>query len=1409
MADALGALREQYPEYYDMFLSENNIGQSELEAMTTESGRNRLADFAANLQKYARQKERENATAEAVLTSTAEAEVVRNFDEESTPAPAAESTPTERQSEAAEDPFYWDNFARPNDAEITRRLNEIAKMQQTEEFKDYTFSYEYAENNSKISNDFTDIINYGAARNLAAKSDTPISPLAFNNERKLEKQRIETEYYTALHQLSHSGGNRHSGFHDILSTVAGVNRMVYLDFSENEIIDYLDTANTLARNMGVDAGSPQVANGLKSLRRAARRSVIASNAGMMRRWYDKPAIAKSFHYAGKFIDSLQKIENSNAFVASLANLKLSGNPAFIAYRSILSTRAIYNDVKNFQDYSAFKNAFINDNIKSMGWQRYQSIEGGPEVDFDTYNQLLACKNYDEYQKIAGEKAALSAEKFNKIHKLQAQTEFNRTDFETVKQFALKSSYDEYRDKLKGNAVDEQTFNHIKQYVLVSRTFDYGEYQKAAKDGAMSVEEYNQIRAAAAPARLPFWRAVGAAVADKRTRKEIIAHSGYFIRSLPFIGQAYGLYGMAKNLVSIRAYKSLGASFKAVGTSVKNLYNKKGRSREDWKNLWINANGLLATGYGFVMAEQSLTSAYNGAVANIQEMQNSDVSAGEHILNTMSAQWNDYKAKWSVNLFGKDVNAAVHNMNRNENISQLDDVVTPAREETNAGNLPEGNDNTVENEAETQVEENSSGDTPAAETKEAEPEPKAEEVKAEEPKAEVKAEEVKAEAKVEEPKAEAQEKETAVEAKVEENKEAQEPKAENPTQNKETTVESKVEPKTEEAKAEEPKVEEAVKEEAVKAEDTQETSTNVENAAAAKEAPASENRPAENTSTNEATAAAVKDGEGKYTVMLDGDRSIDFSFDDKGNIVLSPQVGDGAALADLNEEEARAAILQQMTQLQASGQELPQGAAAFLAANATESAAAEAAAEAAPEAAPADSNSAAETDVAQTADTEIKISENKGKYSMTIGDGEPISFHFSRGDDHNWHMILEPNENNDLSGVDNEAAAKAVYEHFKDEDHLPRPLRKFMADYQELHPSEQAPAAENQNNNETNNNEPNNDIQRTDEIVARGRIKDSYFVTGRYTVADNGQIALRSGYVCHTDPSVLEAIRESNTTSGDELIGLNGYIHSDNSGDRSMQEAEMARRITLTYAAVHDIESKAADGKSITAGEQLAVDNFNNMIHDMGLSVDDSGKWHWTEPEATEANEQQAQNESQPASAENQPEKDEKSDDNNKETANAEPANIEAGVHEMKNLYLNGSYHITEGKEGGFDTNFKGNVHTNPLIASQLRNAMEAEYEKSGYYKVGTVCSTDRDFMLKEMDRQAKELTEITTIAEDINSRRQQGETLTPQENSFLATANCICKRELPGYHAGNFGVESIKTGADKQVLPQMNNKTRD
>ena len=1222
MANALDALREQYPEYYDMFLAENNIGQAELDAMSAESGQELLANFTANLQQYAARKESENSYAETVLTNVAEAEVIRNFDDEAEVAPEPENATTARQSEAAEDPFYWDSFARPNDEEIAKRLNEIGKMQQTEEFKDYTFSSEYTKNNSKISDDFNDIINYGAARNLAAKSDTAISPLAFNNERRLEKERIETEYYTALHQLSQSADNKHRfGFYDMLYTVSSINTKVYLEFDEKEIIDYLDTANTLARNMGVAANSPQVADGLKSLRRAARRSVIASNAGMMRRWYDKPIIAKSFHYAGKFVDSLQKIESSNAFVASLANLKLSGNPVFIAYRSILSTRAIYNDVKNFQDYAAFKNAFTTDEIEAMGWRRYQSIEGAPELDQYSYNQLLTCKNYAEYQKIAGEYATLSAEQFRKIHKLQAQTEFNRTDFDTVKQFALKSSYDEYRGNLKGNSVDEQTFNHIRQYALICRTFDYGEYQKAAKELALSVDDYHQIRAATAPARLPVWRAIGAAVANKQTRKEIIAHSGYFIRSLPFIGQAYGLCGMAKNLVSIRAYKSLGTSFKAVKTSVKNLYSKKGRSREDWKNLWVNANGLLATGYGFVMAEQSLTSAYNGAVANIHEMQNSDVSAGEHILNTISAQWNDYKAKWAVNLFGKDVNAAVHNMNANqpaENISQLDDVAAqPDVSRENGVNA----DLSDSNEA---AEQGKTADETAPTT-----EPASENTPAAEKTAEVKVEETKVETKTEQTKAETQEKETAAETKAEETKvetkpevnkaeimveEAKSP-AESATKTENTPAQSQASANGQPASASEI----LMAQETEQAAQT-EASVHPEDITVQADTPAQENQAVatnETTTTNEAAPIAVDPAEINYTITLDGDRSIAFSFDDNGNIILAPQAGDGAALADFNEDEARAAILQQMAQLQSSGQELSQGAAAFLAANNMEM-----------------TTTINETitsgNISVEGNNEIKISENNGEYSMTVGDGKSISFHFARGSDRHWHMMLTPEHSSDLANVDNEAAAKAVYEHFKDEDNLPRPLRKFMADYEELHSAEQSASAENANNAAAND-----DNLRSDEIVSRSRISDSYFVTGRYTVAENGEITFQPGYACQTDHSVLDAIRESNGGNlQDGLSSLNGYIHSDNFNDCRMQEEEMARRITLTYAAVHDIEAKVLAGQTITAGEQLAVNRFNGMLQDMGLSVDDKGQWHWqAEPETGLTAEQSQQSEAQTMVAE--------------------------------------------------------------------------------------------------------------------------------------------------------------------------------
>lgn len=98
--------------------------------------------------------------------------------------------------------------------------------------------------------------------------------------------------------------------------------------------------------------------------------------------------------------------------------------------------------------------------------------------------------------------------------------------------------------------------------------------------------------------------------DKEARKSLAANAGIFIRSVPVVGQAYGMYGMAKQLKNTCKkgfWKDLGSKFKEAGKAIKEVA-KNPKDKSKWKDALKKSQVPLAIVGGTAMA---LYGAYKG------------------------------------------------------------------------------------------------------------------------------------------------------------------------------------------------------------------------------------------------------------------------------------------------------------------------------------------------------------------------------------------------------------------------------------------------------------------------------------------------------------------------------------------------------------------------------------------------------------------------------------------------------------------------------------------------------------------------------------------------------------------------------------------------------------------------------
>lgn len=326
--------------------------------------------------------------------------------------------------------------------------------------------------------------------------------------------------------------------------------------------------------------------------------------------------SRGMHGFGKVMDWCQKFESKNPLFGLGMNFVAAGNPVYMGYRSILSARALYNDFHGFKDYAAFKEVF-KDQVAAHGLKLYLEQNADSKVTLHDYNQVRAYPDYAAYvEKHPKADNRLTEEEFSQLKKFQRKSEFTRESFEIVRQYAGKP-YAEYAKVAGGKAVSEDMFNNVVKYTNIRRAYNYEEYKKKAGDRAVTETEYRQVKALNQSLSKI---SIAQALRDGKTFKDMANHSVIFFRSLPVVGQAYALGMAAKNMVSKTYWKGLVAKAKGTGSAVKTLWNKKGRDKEAWKQLYSNGSGLIAEAAGAYMLYGGVSNGIGNMGMTVREQQ---------------------------------------------------------------------------------------------------------------------------------------------------------------------------------------------------------------------------------------------------------------------------------------------------------------------------------------------------------------------------------------------------------------------------------------------------------------------------------------------------------------------------------------------------------------------------------------------------------------------------------------------------------------------------------------------------------------------------------------------------------------------------------------------------------------------
>lgn len=594
----LDELKESNPEIYEELI--RWYGPSDLDALQKDE--KVFEQFVAqfNAETESRKKAAEVLDDAVVLPEEDENEALtppeeETNDENNDSPQEEENTPAQTDAQTEEmvsDPFHWEDFYAPAPEEEVKRFDEAYGLLESEEGKEFRGHPEWKNNGleqiSEENDSLEELLDLNACRRLAS-SNEEISLENLNTARNEESARIKVEYYNALYAVA--VGDQYN----TVKPETHINRIAKLDSavrsgkSEEEIFKLLSIA-------------PKETD-----KKTALNAVVHSNTQPIAGFVEKRRkFRNTMHHFGQIMDKIQKFEQKNPLFGLGANYMLAGNPVYMGYRSILSSRALYNDFQGFKDYAAFRELY-KDNVTEQGYNRFIKENEESKVTLHDYNQVKNYTNYAAYcEKHRVEANRVSEEDFNKLKQFQKKSELTREEFEQIRQFADKS-YEDYKNyidsKNKENegknkkeiaVVSREVFDNAVKYTAVRRTQSYGEYAKAAGDRAVDEAEYNRIKTLN---RSLGKVSIGQALKDKTTRNAMMAHSVIFVRSLPVVGQGYALAMAAKNMVRKDYWRGLKAKAVGTGHAIKTLWSKKGRDKEAWKELYSNGGGLIAEAAG--------------------------------------------------------------------------------------------------------------------------------------------------------------------------------------------------------------------------------------------------------------------------------------------------------------------------------------------------------------------------------------------------------------------------------------------------------------------------------------------------------------------------------------------------------------------------------------------------------------------------------------------------------------------------------------------------------------------------------------------------------------------------------------------------------------------------------------------
>lgn len=640
----LAELKAQNPEIY-----------SEMTMFYQQSDWDRLANNEIALQEFVercQQRIAENAKAKEVLDSAVGAQIdeanegeVSN-EELGTDGGSSENGGSEEEKAARvepmlSDPYHWEEFYAPAPEEEAKRFDDAYQLLNSEEGKEFQKTPRWTATNLSFGNNkdqaLNETLDMCACRRLAS-SNEKVTLESLSDARMEESMRIKVEYYNSLFAIEHKNDYNSIKAETHLNRVLKIDQAVREGKSEQEIFKML----------GI--------NPKEDTQKTALNTAIHANIQPLSNFVDKKkSFRKAMHSFGQVMDKLQKLEQNHPLLALGVNSFLAGNVAYMGFRSVLASRALYNDYQGFKDYATFREVY-KDQISEQGFKRWQEQNKESKVGKNDYDQV---KKYDSYSAYLEKHSVnhISEEEFKQLKKFQKKQEFTREEFDTLRQVG--GNYEAYAAQFKEKAVSKELYDSIGKYADIRRAQDYGEYTKKAGDRAVSEQEYNQVKV--------LTRSVGKismsqALKDKTTRKAMMAHSVIFARSLPVIGQTYALGMAAKKMTQKSYWQGMKARVQESGKAIKTLWVKRGRDKEAWKQLRDNGATLLAevggTGLLFLGTQNLFAQGSNF----VDEVRTSDQSFGEVVGSEIQKSVNDSITKMQ-NMPNEIVNAPADIANR--------------------------------------------------------------------------------------------------------------------------------------------------------------------------------------------------------------------------------------------------------------------------------------------------------------------------------------------------------------------------------------------------------------------------------------------------------------------------------------------------------------------------------------------------------------------------------------------------------------------------------------------------------------------------------------------------------------------------------------------------------------------------